>query len=327
MRRTTRSSAATGLSPAATARASSSATVGNSCRISRSRWVTWAVSRFSRRSTPSTNAITQKISSGTERSGDAAATRPDGTATTANATSPQTTCSTRNCCDVHLEAGALEPASHRRGSAEHALDSARRAPTSPGPKTPAKAFGRRHRRGQCVRTRQVADVGQHPHRERRTTRIEHRGRDQPGTQAERRSEQGTDEQGHDRIRLSVGQPADAHHHPVGEGTQARSADQHDDSGARGVALDHLGLEAHQQQHQPGRGHGQPGAVDRPRLARLELGAGPGVVAQEAGEAAQQSAEVTTADLARHAQALHDPVTHRVGQPVLEPVERVAEACR
>ena len=49
-------------------------------------------------------------------------------------------------------------------------------------------------------------------------------------------------------------------------------------------------------------------------------AGARVVAQEAGQAAQQPAEVAAADLAGDPQPLDDPVADGVGQPLLEPVE-------
>ena len=83
---------------------------------------------------------------------------------------------------------------------------------------------------------------------------------------------------------------------------------------RGVAVDDLGLEGHEQQHQPRRRDGEPGAVDRPGLARLHLRAGAGVVAQVARQVAQQPAELAAADLAGDPQALDDPVADRVGQP-------------
>ena len=69
-----------------------------------------------------------------------------------------------------------------------------------------------------------------------------------------------------------------------------------------------------QQHQPRRGDREPGAVDRPGLAGLELGAGAGVVAQVAGQVAQQPPELAAADLAGDPQPLDDPVADRVGQP-------------
>ena len=65
-------------------------------------------------------------------------------------------------------------------------------------------------------------------------------------------------------------------------------------------------------------------VDRPALPRLELGPGAGVVAQVAGEVAQQPAEVAAAHLAGDPEPLDHAVADRVGQPFLEQVEGVLE---
>ena len=62
-------------------------------------------------------------------------------------------------------------------------------------------------------------------------------------------------------------------------------------------MDHVGLEAQQQQHQPGRGDSEPGAVDRPRLAGLQLGTSARVVTQECRQRAQQPSEIAATDLA------------------------------
>ena len=106
-----------------------------------------------------------------------------------------------------------------------------------------------------------------------------------------------------------------------------SGDQHDRAGGRSVAGDHLGLERHQQQHHPRRCDREPRAVDRPRLAGLELGAGAEVVTEVAGEVAQQSPELAAADLTRDPQALDHPVADRVGEAILEPVQAVSEPSR
>ena len=49
--------------------------------------------------------------------------------------------------------------------------------------------------------------------------------------------------------------------------------QREDHGAAGcrVVADHVGAERHEEQDDPGRGDGEPGAVDGPRLSRLHLG--------------------------------------------------------
>ena len=89
-------------------------------------------------------------------------------------------------------------------------------------------------------------------------------------------------------------------------------------------MDDLGLERHEQQHQPRRRDREPRTVDGPGLARLHLRAGAGVVAEVAGQVAQQPAELAATDLAGDPQALDHPVADGVGQPGLEPVEGLAE---
>src|SRR5690606_37888276 len=81
------------------------------------------------------------------------------------------------------------------------------------------------------------------------------------------------------------------------------------------------------EHDPWAGDREPRAVDRPRLAGLELPAGAGVLAQERGQGPQEAPEVGAAHVAREAQRLDDAVGDGVRQPVLEQVEAVAEAAR
>lgn len=59
-------------------------------------------------------------------------------------------------------------------------------------------------------------------------------------------------------------------------------------------------------------------------ACLELRACPGLVAQVAGEVAQRPAELAAAHLAGDPQPLDHTVPGRVGEPVLEPIQAVAE---
>jgi hypothetical protein len=89
-------------------------------------------------------------------------------------------------------------------------------------------------------------------------------------------------------------------------------------------MDHVGLEGHDQQHQPRGGDGQSGAVDGPGLPRLHLRTGAGVVAQVARQVAQQPAELAAADLTSDPETLDHAVADRVGQLVLQPVETLAE---
>ena len=185
---TTRSRAATGPSPAPTASASSSATVGNSARIRRSRSVTWAVSRFSRSSTPSTNATAHSTSSGTVRPGERSATSSENAAVAPNPTSPHSTCSTRKSWtlivrlarSIRRRIEALPPSTRSRESAAEPRAGPKTRPTAP------VRGGGRHR---PFGLRQVADVGQHPDRQPRTPQRQHPGdhehqpQTQPGTAA------------------------------------------------------------------------------------------------------------------------------------------------
>ena len=169
LRRTTRSRAATGLSPAATARASSSAMVGNSARI-----LALAVLDLAG------EVVVADEHAERER-------RPRrGAATTAPRRSPATALSTpyaaaigeadqppEHLLDPELVHGlvdvrALEPAAYGRGAAQHPLDTVgRRAQQRT---EDAGRCGGRRGRGDAERRaapdlRQVADVGQHPDRE------------------------------------------------------------------------------------------------------------------------------------------------------------------
>ena len=148
--------AATGPSPAPTDSASSSATVGNSARMRRSRSVTWAVSRFSRRSTPDANATAQSTSNGTVRPGARRATSTDSAAAAPKPTSPHSTCSTRKSWTV-----IGRPARSRRRRIEVLPPSTRSsvwaADPSTGPKTarnaPVCAAGAAIGRSACGRSR------------------------------------------------------------------------------------------------------------------------------------------------------------------------------
>ncbi len=142
---------------------------------------------------------------------------------------------------------------------------------------------------------------------------------------DRSEEHAGDHGAHDRILRSVGS------RPIRiirryAATQARAAMRSTSVPAgRRIATDHRGLEAHHQQHEPGRRDGEPGAVHRPRLPGLHLGAGARLVAQVSREVAQQPPELATAHLARDPQPLDHTVTDRVGEAGLEPVEGLTEA--
>jgi hypothetical protein len=60
------------------------------------------------------------------------------------------------------------------------------------------------------------------------------------------------------------------------------------------------------------------------LPGLELGPGPGVLAQERRQRAEQPAEVGTAHLPGHPQRLHDPVADRIRQAGLQAVQALVE---
>lgn len=125
--------------------------------------------------------------------------------------------------------------------------------------------------------------------------------------------------------LVLGEAADAHHQGVGDDGDDRPCEQDTGHDARRVRGDRLGVRREHGEHEPRCGDGQPGRVDGPRLAGLELGPCARVLAQEAGEGAQlEEAEVAPADLAGDPQALDETVADGVGQPVLEPVEAVGE---
>ena len=121
-----------------------------------------------------------------------------------------------------------------------------------------------------------------------------------------------------------GQPPDADHGAVGDEAQRGAPLSTTTPAPVGVAGDHLALEADQQQHEPGRGDRQPGAVDGPGLTRLQLGRECG--RRRAGSRRGCATGVRGRRRRPRAQCagLDDPVPHRVGQPLLEPVEALAE---
>ena len=141
MRRTTRSSAASGLSPAATASASSSATVGNSCEdlpLAPGDLGGEPVLAQQHAEHEGDQAEDQQRHRALRR-------RQPRRARTARPrsrrrTRPQITCSTRNWATSVLQPGTHQPPPDRCGAAEHALDHAGPRPDSSGPKTPAKAL-------------------------------------------------------------------------------------------------------------------------------------------------------------------------------------------
>ena len=122
LRRTTRSSAATGLSPAATASASSSATVGNSAMIlARAPAPGWSGAGRGR-ARRLTNPTAHSTTSDSGCRGRETARRTPYAAVTAKPARPPQHLLDPELVHGLVDAGALQPASHGRGAAEHPLD-------------------------------------------------------------------------------------------------------------------------------------------------------------------------------------------------------------
>ena len=240
---------------------------------------------------------------------------------------PHITCWTRNSCTVESR---LARSSRRRTDTDPpstrstpsappaAADRRRRRPPTPAP-------SRRPERRRAAEPRHVADVRQHAGAQLGSPdRRDARGDDQQ-TRSGSRADQGSPQhRRHDRIRRSTGNRPIRIISRYATTQIDGSGGQDDDAAGRRVAVDHLGLERHEQQHQPWRRDREASAVDRPGLARLELRAGARVVSQIAGEVAEQPAELAATDLARHPETLDHPVPDRVGEPGLQPVEALAE---
>ena len=160
----TRSSAPTGPSPAATASASSSATVGNSASMRSSRCGTCWVSHRSRASTPATAPDRQRTSSGTgEKLPLAPTSRLSARPRQQTEAAPDDLLDPE-LLDGHVAAGARAGAAHEAAPPSTRSTAARRRPTN-GPKSRQRRERRqrlRSRAQQPGRRRGVAQVGRQP---------------------------------------------------------------------------------------------------------------------------------------------------------------------
>ena len=98
-----------------------------------------------------------------------------------------------------------------------------------------------------------------------------------------------------------------------------------EAGRAVVGVDGFRAQRQQRQHDPRRATREPGSVEGPALASLQLGARPGVLSEERGQGAEQPSEVVAPHLSGHAQRLDDAVADRVGEGGLESVEALVEA--
>ena len=177
--------------------------MGNSARIRRSRSVTCAVSRFSRSSTPSTNATPQSTSNGTVRPGDRSATTSENAAVTPNATRPHSTCSTRKSWTVIGEAArsrrrlidAFPPSTRSRERAAEESSGPKSAPAAPDRSPVDRTDG----------LRKIADVGQHAYGELRSSQVDEPADDHRQAEPDARTEHRPPGRGrHDSTRRSSG---------------------------------------------------------------------------------------------------------------------------
>src|SRR4051794_25250653 len=350
--RVPRAIAAAGLSPAVTASARSSATTGNSASSSSSRLATCWVSHQSRPSTPPTSPATP--SSPAESTFSPPAISDPTVARTAAPSSPrppQMTCSMRKSSTV---ASPPSASSRRRTAARPpSTRSTSRAPSpTTGPKMRRTAVSRPVSVA-VPRSRDGGGVSCTYGASRSTSRTERNGGAKVSTstmptaatspssmprtpaltttprrsaaRSLRSSLAGARCDAHSLEHPDVlGQPPDPQHEPVGQHAHRAAAEQQRRPGRGVVGGQRRRLGGEQEEHDPGRGHRQPGRRDDPALAGLQLGAGPGVLAEEGGERAQHPAEVAAADLPGDPQGLDDAVADRVGEVVLEPVQTRAE---
>src|SRR5829696_6761495 len=346
-RRTVRSSAARGPSPAVTARQSRSARVGSSRSIRACRRATCRPSHPSRPSTPPRTPSTAPPATATAETGRPTTMGSAQAARTAmrNPPNPHSTCSARNRptspatpASRSRRATAADPPSHRSTSRAPSCSKGLSSRSSPGSgvsgdSTPSRSrvvagssprrYGSSRAASRGLRTRGAPDTtSPMPTTNPRLTSTasgsitapvpwpEH-----PPTPPSRPSSQDP---------LLVGEPADSQHHAVAGDRHARSDGQ--DHGAAGAAVggDRLGLGCQQQQDGPRGREGHPRRDHHPGLASLQLLADPLLVAEEARQGAQHATQLAAANLPGQPQGLDHPVGGRVGQLVLEPVQRGAE---
>ena len=225
------------------------------------------------------------------------------------------------------QSGLLEPASHRTGAAEHALEHA----DSVGEERTQQPLERRERRDdagladQPGRPRRVADVRREPAVESRPAKRRRRPYRDDHPAGGRGAQDRADRcRRHRSTRCSVGSRAMRSMTRYATSDSAPPTSRTTTPEAVLYARTASGRSDEQAQHQPRRGEGKPSRVDRPALAGLELGAGAGVLAEERRQGTEQPAEVAATDLAGHADRLDDAVADRVGERRLEPVDGLVE---
>jgi len=107
-----------------------------------------------------------------------------------------------------------------------------------------------------------------------------------------------------------------HHQSIGHHAQDGATGEDDDSTKRGIARNHFGLEAQEQEHQPWRCNCHSGTVDGPRLSGLKLRSGAGIITKIAREVAEQPAQISATNFTGNPKRLDHPISNRIRQSIL-----------